>query len=84
MHTLIAISQRPLEDFLSDPVLTVACVLLIIVGLMWIITARVIAHNQKRALKARRRRRNTNEKTDEQARPRSAGAPTQAMRRTRD
>ena len=42
-----AITQNPFEDFLSDPVLTVACVLLILVAFFWILTARVIAHNQK-------------------------------------
>lgn len=56
MEPLIAISQRPVEDFLSEPVLTVACVLLILVGFLWIVTARVIAHNQKVAARARRER----------------------------
>ena len=57
MDALLALGQRPLEDFITDPILTVACVLLIIVAFLWILTARLIAHNQKAVERARARRR---------------------------
>lgn len=51
---------KPLEEFVSDPALTVACVLLIIVSVAWVVVARLIWLNLKRAavrIEAPRRRR---------------------------
>ncbi len=42
--------ERRLDQFGSDPVLTVACVLLIFVSLMWIVMARIIYRNLRRAV----------------------------------
>lgn len=38
-----------LEEFTRDPILTVACVLLIVVSVAWIVMSRMIARNLKRA-----------------------------------
>jgi hypothetical protein len=40
---------RPLEEFVSDPALTVACVLLILVSVAWVVVARMIWINLRRA-----------------------------------
>jgi hypothetical protein len=51
---------KPLEEFVSDPALTVACVLLILVSVAWVVMARLIWLNMKRAAfksEAPRRRR---------------------------
>ncbi len=42
-------TQRPLLEFFRDPSLTVACVLLVVVSLGWIIVTRLIVHQMKRA-----------------------------------
>ena len=48
----IPVAQKPsLAEFFSDPSLTVACVLLIVVSLGWIIVTRLIVHQMKRAAK---------------------------------
>ncbi|MFP5353109.1 MAG: hypothetical protein ACLGIB_11185 [Actinomycetota bacterium] len=47
----------PLEEFLSDPILTVACVMLIVVSVGWMLISRLIVHNLRKA--ARRGRRNS-------------------------
>lgn len=48
----------PLEEFLSDPILTVACVMLIVVSLGWVLISRLIVRNlRKAALRGRRSRR---------------------------
>ena len=39
----------PLEEFLSDPVLTVACILLIVVSIGWLVITRLIVRNRRRA-----------------------------------
>lgn len=53
------LAQRPesrIEEFAQDPILTVACVLLIFVSLAWIVASRLIVRNLKRAaVRARRR-----------------------------
>ncbi len=57
---LIVLAQRNdrLNEFLSDPMLTVACVMLIVVSLMWVVVSRLIARNlRKAALRGIRNRR---------------------------
>lgn len=54
------LAQRidPLEEFLSDPILTVACVMLIVVSIGWMLISRLIVRNlRKAALRGRRSRR---------------------------
>jgi cell division protein FtsX len=46
-HLIAAL--KPLEEFVSDPALTVACVLLIVVSIAWVLVARLIWLNLKRA-----------------------------------
>ena len=41
--------RRPLLEFFRDPSLTVACVLLIVVSVGWIVVTRWIVHQMKRA-----------------------------------
>lgn len=38
-----------LEEFARDPILTVACVLLVVVSIAWIVVSRMIVRNLKRA-----------------------------------
>jgi uncharacterized membrane protein len=45
---------KPLEEFFRDPALSVACVLLIVVSIAWLIVAPAIARNLRRAEVARR------------------------------
>jgi hypothetical protein len=40
--------QPDVEEFLNDPILTVACVLLIVVSLGWILVSRLVARNMRR------------------------------------
>ena len=48
----IPVAQKPsLAEFFRDPSLTVACVLLIVVSVGWIIVTRLIVHQMKRAAK---------------------------------
>lgn len=49
--TPIYLAQRGdrLHEFLSDPSLTVACVMLIVVSAGWVIISRLIVRNLKRA-----------------------------------
>ena len=42
-------AQRSLSEFLTDPVLTVACVLLIVVSIGWVVVTRLIVRNLRRA-----------------------------------
>ena len=44
-----AARERPLLDFMRDPTLTVACVLLVVVSIGWVIVTRLIVHRMKRA-----------------------------------
>lgn len=48
---LVAKGSR-LEEFSREPMLTVACVLLVVVSLAWIIVSRAIYRNLKRAAAA--------------------------------
>jgi hypothetical protein len=43
--------ERRLENFGDDPLLTVACVALIGVCLMWIVMSRLISRNVKKAVR---------------------------------
>lgn len=52
MHPLAQVLD-PLEEFTKDPILTVACVLLIFVSVGWVVLARLIARNLKKAAAAR-------------------------------
>ncbi len=48
--TLLAAREaRGLLDFFRDPSLTIACVLLIVVSIGWIVVTRWIVHQMKRA-----------------------------------
>jgi hypothetical protein len=50
MVALDALAQtRPLDEFVRDPALTVACVLLIVVSIAWVVVARMIWVNLRRA-----------------------------------
>jgi Tfp pilus assembly protein PilX len=40
---------RPLEEFVRDPALNVACVLLIVVSIAWVVVSRLIYANLRRA-----------------------------------
>lgn len=44
-------AKRPLLEFMRDPALTVACVLLVVVSIGWVIVTRLIVHKMKRAAK---------------------------------
>jgi hypothetical protein len=52
----LAQSADSLEEFLSDPILTMACVLLIVVSIGYIIVTRLIARRYKKAALRDRRR----------------------------
>ena len=41
--------KRPLVEFMRDPSLTVACVLLVVVSIGWVVVTRLILHKMKRA-----------------------------------
>jgi len=41
--------QPNVEEFFNDPILTVACVLLIVVSLGWILVSRLVSRNMRRA-----------------------------------
>lgn len=45
---IVPIAAEPLDEFASDPVLSVACVLLIVVSIAWIIVARSVSRNLRR------------------------------------
>jgi hypothetical protein len=47
-QTVLA-ALRPLEEFVRDPSLTVACVLLIVVSVAWVVVSRLIYANLRRA-----------------------------------
>jgi hypothetical protein len=53
---IVLAALRPLEEFVRDPALTVACVLLIVVSMAWVVVARLIYVNLRRAESARRGR----------------------------
>jgi hypothetical protein len=45
----LATPRRPLVEFFRDPWLTVACVLLVVVSLGWVVLTRLIVHQLKKA-----------------------------------
>ena len=49
--------QPQFNEFFRDPVLTIACVLLVVVSIGWVVIARLIARDIKRAATRRRGRR---------------------------
>jgi hypothetical protein len=53
VHTTLAhltfAAQRPLREFLTDPTLTIACVLLIVVSIGWVVVWRLIIRAMKKA-----------------------------------
>lgn len=50
MKVPIAQFRQPnIEEFFTDPALTVACVMLIVVSLGWILVSRLVARNMRRA-----------------------------------
>ena len=49
-------SPEPLREFLSDPALTVACVLLIAVSVGWLVITRLITGHMRRTGAVRRKR----------------------------
>lgn len=49
---LAPIRQTSLEEFLRDPTLTVACVLLIVVSSAWIVVSRIMVRRIKRRARA--------------------------------
>ena len=52
---VFAQANDPLEEFLSDPILTVACVMLIVVSMGWVLISRLIVRNlRKAAMRGRR------------------------------
>jgi len=53
----LAQAVDPLEEFLSDPILTVACVMLIVVAFGWVVISRLIVRNLRKAALAGRRSR---------------------------
>lgn len=56
--TELALRSDPLDEFLSDPILTVACVMLIVVSIGWVLISRLIVRNlRKAAMRGRRTRR---------------------------
>jgi hypothetical protein len=46
----LAAKSRPFIEFARDPVLTVACVLLVVVSIGWVIVTRLISRNLRKAL----------------------------------
>ena len=65
MQVGLPVMAQPVEEFARDPALTVAAVLLIVVSLAWIVVARMIWINLRRAaaraerIAVKRRRRKT-------------------------
>lgn len=47
--SLLAARHDRLNEFMSDPSLTVACVLLVVVSFGWMIISRLIARNLRKA-----------------------------------
>lgn len=49
---VISLAQRarPFGEFARDPVLTVACVLLVVVSIGWVVVTRLISRNLRKAL----------------------------------
>ena len=47
---LIAAKDRAFGELARDPVLTVACVLLVVVSIGWVVVTRLISRNLRKAL----------------------------------
>ena len=47
------LAQERIAEFLRDPVLTVACVLLIVVSVGWVVVTRLIVRSYRKALMRR-------------------------------
>ncbi|HEY7873870.1 MAG TPA: hypothetical protein VIG64_01990 [Actinomycetota bacterium] len=47
---LLAQKARPFGEFARDPVLTVACVLLVVVSIGWVVITRLISRNLRKGL----------------------------------
>jgi hypothetical protein len=52
MEASILFAQTSFAEFAREPILTVACVLLIVVSIAWIVVSRMIARQLKRFDKA--------------------------------
>ena len=55
MTHLLAAPERPISEFLRDPALTTACVLLIVVSIGWVVITRLIVRRMKRVAKGKGR-----------------------------
>lgn len=42
-------AERPFLEFMRDPTLTIACVLLVVVSVGWVVVTRIIVRRMKRA-----------------------------------
>jgi hypothetical protein len=77
---------RPLEEFVRDPALTVACVLLIVVSVAWIVVSRLIYSNLSRAAwkaqAVRRGRTRRRRQPPAESGPATDGARTRAASRS--
>ncbi|MEA2453258.1 MAG: hypothetical protein QOG04_1968 [Actinomycetota bacterium] len=51
MEPTLATTARQIGELFKDPALTVACVLLIVVSIGWVVISRMIIHRLKRAAK---------------------------------
>jgi hypothetical protein len=50
MLLTIALAARPrFQEFVREPALTIACVLLVVVSIAWIVVARMISKNVRRS-----------------------------------
>jgi hypothetical protein len=48
-ESYVLAALKPFEEFVRDPALTVACVLLIVVSVAWVVMSRLIYANLRRA-----------------------------------
>ena len=54
--TAAMLQTQPLEELAQDPLLTVASVLLIVVGVGWIVVSRLVSRNLRKTVAARTRK----------------------------
>jgi hypothetical protein len=47
---ILLAKARHFGEFARDPLLTIACVLLVVVSIGWVVVTRLIAHNLRKAL----------------------------------
>lgn len=50
---------QPLEEFVQDPLLTVASVLLIVVSIGWIVVSRIVSRNLRKTVARRAQKKGT-------------------------